>query len=179
MHHRRCRHSGKRAVSQQSAETDRQKQKRFETLDDGQINHDQAKRDHNKLSKTIRHSKERLNLVTGVKRALIVKVAAMPLHVLVVVAIAVCAQRLLFGTIRLVEIAGNVSRRFRFEKTGNTSVGGEILDATKRLLPRRFVRLERKAPKRDEHCHQNFLHLLIPRDISRSQRAYRRWKPCQ
>ena len=161
MHHRRSRHAGKRAVGQQSAETDRQQQKRFESLDDGQIDHDQTKRDHNKLSKTIRHSEERLDLVTGMERALIVEVAAVPLPVLVVVAVAVGPLALRqIGAIRLGEVAGDVGRRLRFKKTGNAGIGGEILDATERLFPRRFVRLERKAPKRDKHCHQNFLHLV-------------------
>ena len=160
MHHRGSRNSRKRAVREKSAETDRQEQKRFEALHDRQIHHDETERNHDELTDAVGHSEKRFHLVTGMESALLVEVAAVPLHILVVVAVAVGAQGLFRRAVGLVEVAGDVGGSFRLHKTGDTGVGGQILDPAERLFPRRFVGLKRKASDRHEHCHQNFFHIL-------------------
>ena len=92
VHHRGSRNACERAVGEKSAEADRQKKKRLKALDDGEVEHQKANRNHDELTDTVRHAEKHRHFMTCVERTLLIEVAAVPLAVLIVVTVAVSSK---------------------------------------------------------------------------------------
>ena len=92
VHHRGSRNACERTVGEKSAEADRQKKKRLKALDDGEVEHQNADRNHDELTDTVRHAEKHGYGVTLMERTLLIKVTAVPLAVLIVVTVAVSSK---------------------------------------------------------------------------------------
>ena len=175
MQHLRRRHARQRAVREEAAEADREQQQGLEALDDGEVHHDQAERDHDELADAVRQAAEHLDLVALHKGALAVEVAADPLAVLVVVAVRRLVAAL--GIVRVLAdhvvgrhavllrvVAGDEGRRLLLQEARDAHVVLEVDDAVERRPPlgrggRRLIRGRgREAADRDEQRHKEFLH---------------------
>ena len=78
---------------------------------------------------------KRLDLVSLHECARIVEIAAVPLAVLVVVAVAVCGKRLRLRTISLRKVAGDVGRGLLLHEGHDARVAGKVLHLPERRLP--------------------------------------------
>ena len=184
MHHRRRRHARERAVGEKPAEADREKQERLEALDDRKIEEDEADRDHDELAYSVGHAEQRLHLVSRDETADVVEVAAVPVEVLVPIAVAVCRERLFLGALRLGEIARDERRRLLLQKGAQPRVRPHVRHFRERRLPgRRRIGAGLRAERadRDEESHQCLLHCqsLFSHPVSRWSRERRRSRPCR
>ena len=158
VHHRRSGDSRQRAVRQQPAEANRQQEQRLETLHNRQIEENQANRNHNQLSHAIGHAAEHLHLMPLDERADVIEVTAVPLEILVPVAVAVRAQGGLLGAFGLVEIPREVGGSRLAHETGDAGIARKVLHLRKRRLPVAVGVCREAAPRRQNQSHQNLLH---------------------
>ena len=146
--------AGERAVREESAEADRQQQKRLEALDDGEVEQDEADRDHDELPDAVGHSAEHLDRMALDEASAVVEVSAVPVEVLVPVSVAVGRQRLPLRTRRLVEVARDERGRLLLEERAQAGVGPHVLDLGESRLPGgllgRNVRFRRLRAERAE-----------------------------
>ena len=163
MHHRWSRHAGQGAVGEQSAKANRQEEKRLEALHDREIQEDQADRNHDELADAIRKPAQHLDLVPLHERTRVVEVAADPVAVLVIVAVAVRAKRLLRRTVRLVEVTRQVRGRRLLQKAGNARVVAKTGRLVEGLLPWRLLAAGvgegRKRARRESKSQKKFFHI--------------------
>ena len=160
------RHATERAVGEQTAKADREQEQRLEALDDREVHHDQAERNHDELAHAVGHAQKRLDLMPLDEGAITVEVAADPvtqLHrmllrgkrldldlvdhpetITIRIGGAPTHERLrevrLRRTIRLLEVARDVGRGFLHHEAGDARVLRQILNLAERLLPSRYIR---------------------------------------
>ena len=146
MHHGRGRHARQRTVREQTAEADRQQEERFEALDDREIDHHEAERDHDELAHAVGQASEHLHLVAPHERTGVVKVAADPLLVLVIVAVRrlvtavglvrVLAEHVVHGhAVLFGVVAGDVGGSHLACEAGDAGVAAKIPHLVKRFPP--------------------------------------------
>ena len=104
VHHCRGDDAGQRTVSQKSAKTNGQQQKRLESLYNRKVHQHKAYWNHYQLPNAVWDAEERLHLVPLDECACVVKISAMPRPVLAVVAVIVSRRSSRWGFVRTLRL---------------------------------------------------------------------------